>query len=130
VSWEASVTTSRVNAPLDNRRIRRELSSSGGIDRIFRGLAAAVSICLLLTVSLPAKAQAEEIASKTAVVDGLKLHYLIAGHGPAVILLHGYTQTSRMWRPIIPVLAGKFTIIAPETCLVSGIRIFLGTGWI
>jgi pimeloyl-ACP methyl ester carboxylesterase len=31
-----------------------------------------------------------------------------------VILIHGYTQTSRMWRPIIPLLAGKFTVIAPD----------------
>jgi len=31
-----------------------------------------------------------------------------------VILLHGYTQTSRMWRPIIPRLAQKFTVIAPD----------------
>lgn len=46
--------------------------------------------------------------------DGLRLHYLAAGHGPAVILLHGYTQTSRMWRPIIPLLAEKFTVIAPD----------------
>jgi pimeloyl-ACP methyl ester carboxylesterase len=42
------------------------------------------------------------------------LHYLTAGHGPALILLHGYTQTSRMWRPIIPQLAQKFTVIAPD----------------
>ncbi len=39
---------------------------------------------------------------------------LSAGHGPAVVLLHGYTQTSRMWRPIIPLLAEKFTVIAPD----------------
>ena len=54
------------------------------------------------------------IASRTAVVDGVKLHYLSAGHGPTVILLHGYTQTSRMWRPLIPKLADKFTVIAPD----------------
>jgi pimeloyl-ACP methyl ester carboxylesterase len=54
------------------------------------------------------------IDSRTAVVDGLKLHYLTAGHGPAVILLHGYTQTSRMWRPLIPRLAETFTVIAPD----------------
>jgi pimeloyl-ACP methyl ester carboxylesterase len=54
------------------------------------------------------------IASQSAVVDGVKLHYLKAGHGPAVILLHGYTQTSRMWRPIMPLLAEKFTVIAPD----------------
>src|SRR5256714_6175268 len=55
-----------------------------------------------------------EIASRDATVDGVKLHYLTAGRGPVVILLHGYTQTSRMWRPIIPLLAEKFTVIAPD----------------
>jgi pimeloyl-ACP methyl ester carboxylesterase len=54
------------------------------------------------------------IASRTANVDGMQLHYLTAGHGPPVLLLHGYTQTSRMWRPIIPLLAEKFTVIAPD----------------
>src|SRR5207237_3616382 len=54
------------------------------------------------------------IDSRTAVVDGLSLHYLTAGHGPAVILLHGFTQTSRMWRPLIPLLAERFTVIAPD----------------
>jgi pimeloyl-ACP methyl ester carboxylesterase len=54
------------------------------------------------------------ISSHMASVDGIQLHYLTAGHGPAVVLLHGYTQTSRMWRPIIPLLAGKFTVIAPD----------------
>src|SRR5712691_7671536 len=56
----------------------------------------------------------EAIASRTSKVDGHKLHYLMAGRGPAVILLHGYTQTSRMWKPIIPLLAEKFTVIAPD----------------
>jgi pimeloyl-ACP methyl ester carboxylesterase len=80
--------------------------------------------CLSLILSLlsppaarlTAQAQADSnaIASRTAEVQGLKLHYLTAGHGPAVILLHGYTQTSRMWRPLIPRLAEKFTVIAPD----------------
>ena len=56
----------------------------------------------------------DAIASKFATVDGLKLHYLTAGHGPTVILLHGYAETSRMWRPLIPMLADKFTVIAPD----------------
>ena len=42
------------------------------------------------------------------------MHYLKAGQGPAVILIHGYAETSRMWRPLIPKLAGKFTVIAPD----------------
>jgi pimeloyl-ACP methyl ester carboxylesterase len=61
-----------------------------------------------------AHAAADAIASQSAEVNGVKLHYLKTGHGPAVILLHGYTQTSRMWRPIMPLLAEKFTVIAPD----------------
>jgi len=54
------------------------------------------------------------IVGRDADVDGVKIHYLVAGRGEAVVLLHGYTQTSRMWRPIIPVLAKKFMVIAPD----------------
>jgi pimeloyl-ACP methyl ester carboxylesterase len=55
-----------------------------------------------------------KIASHTVPIEGVKLHYLTEGHGPTLILLHGYTQTSRMWKPIIPPLAEKFTVIAPD----------------
>ena len=57
---------------------------------------------------------ASVIASRTAQVEGIGLHYLMAGHGPTVILLHGYAETSRMWKPLIPRLAEKFTVIAPD----------------
>ena len=52
--------------------------------------------------------------SRFAKVEGIKLHYLTAGRGPTVILLHGYTQTSRMWQPLIPKLTEKFTVVAPD----------------
>ena len=73
---------------------------------------------IFLFVPLRGSAQtatdAGTIVSRSAEVEGIKLHYLTAGHGPAVILLHGYTQTSRMWKPVIPLLAKKFTVIAPD----------------
>ena len=48
-------------------------------------------------------------------MGNIQLHYLTAGNAPAtVILLHGFAETSRMWRPIIPLLAQKFTVIAPD----------------
>ena len=71
------------------------------------------AIAFLFSALLNA-APENEIASRDTTVEGVKLRYLTAGHGPAVILLHGYTQTSRMWRPIIPLLAKKFTMIAPD----------------
>jgi pimeloyl-ACP methyl ester carboxylesterase len=61
-----------------------------------------------------AETSTNTINPKRAEVNGLKLHCLTAGTGPAVILLHGYTQTSRMWRPLIPQLAVNFTVIAPD----------------
>jgi pimeloyl-ACP methyl ester carboxylesterase len=72
-----------------------------------------ITIAFLFSALLNAAPQ-NSIASRDATVDGVKLHYLTAGQGPAVILLHGYAQTSRMWRPIIPTLAKKFTVIAPD----------------
>jgi len=53
-------------------------------------------------------------ASHTTEIDGLKLHYTTGGHGPALILLHGYAETSRMWTPILPLFGEKFTVIAPD----------------
>ena len=85
--------------------------------RTFELLASAAALALLLfssNISAKESAASQTIASRTAAVGGVKLHYLAAGHGPAVILLHGYTQTSRMWRPIIPALARKFSVIAPD----------------
>ena len=68
----------------------------------------------LFAASLYGEPADKNIVSRTAEVDGVQLHYLTAGHGPTVILLHGYTQTSRMWKPIIPLLAERFTVIAPD----------------
>jgi Predicted hydrolases or acyltransferases (alpha/beta hydrolase superfamily) len=62
----------------------------------------------------PIQAAPATIAARDANVGNVKLHYLTAGNGPAVILLHGFAQTSRMWGPIIPLLAEKFTVIAPD----------------
>src|SRR5437762_4363963 len=66
-------------------------------------------------ISLGTAHAAEPITAHDATVGNVQLHYLTAGNGPAtVILLHGFAETSRMWRPIIPTLAEKFTVIAPD----------------
>jgi len=67
-----------------------------------------------LFLAAGAGAQDRAIASRTADMDGVRLQYLTAGKGPAVILLHGYAETSRMWTPLMPLLAERFTVIAPD----------------
>jgi pimeloyl-ACP methyl ester carboxylesterase len=79
-----------------------------------------VALCafVCLSFSFPSTVFAtpsdKTIFSLTKEVDGVKLHYLTAGRGPSVILLHGYAETSRMWRPLMPILAERFTVIAPD----------------
>jgi pimeloyl-ACP methyl ester carboxylesterase len=68
----------------------------------------------LLFGSTYAAAADKGFVSQTAEIDGVKLHYTTGGHGPALILLHGYAETSRMWTPLLPLLGEKFTVIAPD----------------
>ena len=60
------------------------------------------------------------IAVRTAIADGVSVQYLTAGSGPAIVLLHGYAETSRMWRPLIPRLAATHTVIAPDLPGIGG----------
>src|SRR5258706_4189221 len=60
------------------------------------------------------------IVVRTATVDGVSVQYLTAGSGPAIVLLHGYAETSRMWRPLIPRLAATHTVIAPDLPGIGG----------
>jgi pimeloyl-ACP methyl ester carboxylesterase len=41
------------------------------------------------------------VESRFADVNGTGLHYLAAGQAEPAILLHGYIQTSNMWRPLV-----------------------------
>ena len=49
-----------------------------------------------------------------AKLSGATLHYVTAGAGDPVVLLHGWPQTWYMWRKIIPILAEKYLVIAPD----------------
>lgn len=49
-----------------------------------------------------------------AEVNGIRLHYLAAGKGEPLILLHGYAQNSHMWRPLMTELAKTNRVIAPD----------------
>ena len=89
------------------------------MSRFLSALLGSVVFSLMAATSTPAYGQSADagIASRTAVIDGVKLHYLTAGHGTPLILLHGYAETSLMWKPIMPSLAERFTVIAPDSSL-------------
>ncbi|KAK3364355.1 Alpha/Beta hydrolase protein [Lasiosphaeria hispida] len=47
-------------------------------------------------------------------LNDVSIHFRYAGHGPPLLLVHGNPQFSLTWRTIGPILAEKFTIIAPD----------------
>jgi pimeloyl-ACP methyl ester carboxylesterase len=56
------------------------------------------------------------ISYRSANVDGLKIFYREAGaaDAPALLLLHGFPSSSHMFRDLIPLLADRFHIVAPD----------------
>ncbi|MBN8943126.1 MAG: alpha/beta hydrolase [Rhizobiales bacterium] len=71
-----------------------------------------------LALSLPAVAQVQSypagFRTQDVATNGTTLHVRIGGHGPAVVLLHGYGETGDMWAPLAAELARDHTVIAPD----------------
>jgi pimeloyl-ACP methyl ester carboxylesterase len=82
----------------------------------------AAAVTLLMAVAMPvmpASAHAETAAPthhRTAVIDGVEVFYREAGRAdaPAVVLLHGFPTSSRMFRNLMPVLATQYRVVAPD----------------
>ncbi len=66
--------------------------------------------------SHPAAATTSGVAYRTIAIDGIDLFYREAGPaaGPTVLLLHGWPASSHMFRDLIPKLADRFHLIAPD----------------
>jgi len=54
------------------------------------------------------------IRDVVTVTPGVRIHYRRDGSGPGMVLLHGYPQTGHMWRKVMPALAERFTVVAPD----------------
>ena len=57
-----------------------------------------------------------DTAYRTADVDGLTVFYREAGaaDAPTLVLLHGFPSASHQFRELIPLLAGRFRVVAPD----------------
>lgn len=85
-------------------------------------LAAAIALPIGTASASPAKPAASTQKSvvtthyRTATIDGVKMFYREAGpaDGPVVLLLHGFPTSSHMFRNLIPLLADKYRVIAPD----------------
>lgn len=46
--------------------------------------------------------------------NGTRLAAVVGGSGPSVVLLHGWPETSRAWRRVMPELAQRYTVVVPD----------------
>lgn len=56
----------------------------------------------------------EGFSDVSTTVDGNKIHALMAGTGPALLLLHGHPQTHAIWHKVAPTLARQFTVVVAD----------------
>ena len=54
------------------------------------------------------------LTHKRVTTNGVRLHYVTAGAGPAVLCMHGWPQNHREFLPIIERLGSRYTFIAPD----------------
>jgi len=77
-----------------------------------------VALCFLAVLITTAPARAVDFGPgfkvRSVAVDGGTVSVMVGGSGPPVVLLHGYAETSRMWKPLAKMLATRFTVIVPD----------------
>jgi pimeloyl-ACP methyl ester carboxylesterase len=56
----------------------------------------------------------DELGLRELTLHGHRVAYRQAGSGPVVVLIHGITSDSSTWRRVLPYLARRFTVIAPD----------------
>ena len=73
---------------------------------------------IALAVCLPAAAAVEpfpqEFRTQEIKTDGATLHVRVGGHGPAILMLHGFGDTGDMWSPLAKLMVKDHTIVVPD----------------
>jgi pimeloyl-ACP methyl ester carboxylesterase len=85
----------------------------------FSYLFAGALFCAALIGALPVNSYAQEnkqVTYRTVKIDGLDIFYREAGSpkNPTVLLLHGFPTSSRMYRNLMPLLAARYHVVAPD----------------
>lgn len=66
-----------------------------------------------LTADVPA-AENRAFRRRTVSIHGHEVTYRMSGEGPTVVLIHGIAGSSTTWRGVLPALAERYTVVAPD----------------
>src|SRR5918992_2390012 len=58
--------------------------------------------------------RADAVAPRTVTIHGHEVAYRSAGEGPVVVLIHGIAGSTRTWSRVMPALAERYTVVAPD----------------
>ncbi len=73
-------------------------------------LACLVAALSLTTLGLGrARANADSVS-----VNGATIHYVVTGHGPAMMLIHGYPLSGKLFSKVSPILSRRYTVVCPD----------------
>ncbi|MDF3059884.1 MAG: hypothetical protein K0R17_4099, partial [Rariglobus sp.] len=77
---------------------------------------AAKALAFMFVFAVSMVAATPDVSHRTVKVEGLDIFYREAGpvDGPVVLLLHGFPTSSHMFRNLIPQLATRYRVIAPD----------------
>ena len=82
----------------------------------FRRVAASLAASLVGALSahaaptpFPAEFRSSQVANADATIN-----VRVGGHGPAVVLIHGFGETGDMWSPMAAALAKGHTVVVPD----------------
>lgn len=86
---------------------------------MYRRLLATLLCTCAISLAAPVFADEEfplpqGFSSAYQTIDGVKLHYVKGGSGPLVYLVHGFGQTWYEWHQLMPELAKRHTVVAPD----------------
>lgn len=73
-------------------------------------LICAVALCAVPTLA----AQELSLSERTVAVEGRQVAFRIGGHGPPLLLVHGFTFTGEQWDPFLGKLSAEHTVIVPD----------------
>jgi pimeloyl-ACP methyl ester carboxylesterase len=81
---------------------------------MFRFVAAAAAVMLATPVFARVLPFPESFHTQMVQTNGTNLYVRVGGHGPAVVLLHGFGDTGDMWAPLAAVIVKDHTVIVPD----------------
>jgi len=81
---------------------------------MFKVLAAVVAVVLATPALAAIEAFPKVFQTQIVQTNGTSLFVRVGGHGPTVILLHGFADTGDMWAPLAAVLVKDHTVIVPD----------------